>query len=135
MSIWIIEPETESFTAVLKDQIARMGHELGVLPLGASEDRLRRERRLYPRVPCFLLVDFATQGCAYRAFIRNISADGAFIQSQRPVPPGPDVTLVISLPDDRSPVKIVGDIAWTGEEGMGVRFNPIADFLLDKFLL
>jgi hypothetical protein len=135
MSVWIIEPETESFMAVLKDRISRMGKAQGVRTLGSSDGRLRKERRLYPRVPCFLLVDFAVQDCAYRAFIRNISVEGAFIQSQRPIPPGPDVTLVISFLQDQSPVKIVGDIVWMGEEGIGVRFNPVADFSLDRFLL
>jgi len=86
MKIWIIEPHDACVTTRLKDQINRMGEEMGgSLPM-ASDDRIRREKRLFPRMPCFLLVDYATQGCAYRAFVRNISADGLFIESLRPDP-------------------------------------------------
>jgi len=132
MKIWIIEPHDACVTTRLKDQINRMGEEMGgSLPM-ASDDRIRREKRLFPRMPCFLLVDYATQGCAYRAFVRNISADGLFIESLRPVPPGPDISLVVSFLDDQHPVKIGGEIVRTSEQGLAVRFDPVADFLPDN---
>ena len=131
MRIWIIEPDDACVTTLLKDQINRMGEEMGVLPSIVSEERLREERRLYPRIPCFLLADYAIQGCAYRAFVRNISADGAYIESHTYVPHGPDISLVISFLDDRPPVKVSGEIVRIGEQGLGVRFDPVADFLPD----
>ncbi len=131
MRIWIIEPDDTCATALLKDQLTRMGEELGILPSIVTEERMREERRLYPRIPCFLLVDYAAQGCAYRAFVRNLSADGAFIESHTPAPPGPDISLVISFLDDRRPIKIRGEIVRVGDEGLGVRFDPVADFLPD----
>lgn len=131
MRIWIIEPDDACATTLLKDEITRMGEEMGILPSIVSEECLCEERRLYPRIPCFLLVDYATQGCAYRAFIRNISADGAFIESYRLVPHGPDISLVISFLDNRPPVKVAGEIVRIGEQGLGVRFDPVADFLPD----
>jgi len=132
MKIWIIKPEETSLSLLLKDQITRMAQGKGVASPAATMDRIREERRLYPRIPCFLLVDYATQGCAYRAFVRNISADGVFIESQRPVPPGPQVSLVISFPDDQSPIKMTGNIAWIGEQGIGVKFNPVEALLPEK---
>jgi hypothetical protein len=132
MKIWVIEPHDACVTTRLKDRINRMGEEMGgSLPMTAN-DRIRREKRLFPRIPCFLLVDYAVQGCAYRAFVRNISADGAFIESQRAVPHGPDISLVISFLDDRHPVKISGEIVRASEQGLGVRFDPVADFLPDN---
>ena len=95
-------------------------------------DRIRMERRLFTRVPCFLLVDYATQGLAYRAFARNISADGVFIEAQRPVPEGSDISLVISFVEDRHPIKVSGEIVRVSEKGLGVRFDPVADFLPDN---
>jgi hypothetical protein len=131
MRIWIIEPEDAGVTALLKEQITRMGEKLGILPSIVSEERLREERRLYPRIPCFLLADYAVQGCAYRAFIRNISADGAYIESHASVPHGPGISLVISFLDDRPPVKVSGEVVRIGEQGLGVRFDPVAEFLPD----
>jgi hypothetical protein len=130
MKIWIIEPDEMCVTTLLKDQLNRMGEETGVPPTLDSDDRLREERRLFPRIPCFLLVDYATQGCAYRAFVRNISAEGAFIESHGPVPHGPDISLVISILDHQRPVKITGEIVRIREEGLAVRFDPAADLLL-----
>jgi hypothetical protein len=133
MRIWIIEPKNAGITALLKDEIERLGEELGIPPPSMAPDEcMRTEKRLYPRIPCFLLVDYATQDCSYRAFIRNLSADGAFIESQMPAPHGRDISLVISVIDDRRPVKIQGEIVRTHQEGFGVRFDPVAEFLPDE---
>ena len=130
MKIWIIEPDETCVTTLLKDQLNRMGEQSRVLPSLNSDGRLREERRLFPRIPCFLLVDYATQGCAYRAFVRNISVEGAFIESHGTVPHGPDISLVISILDRQHPVKIAGEIVQIREEGLAVRFDPVADLLL-----
>ena len=131
MKVWIIDPYEACITTRLKDQINRMGHEMGgTLPM--SNDRMRVERRLFPRISCFLLVDYATQGLAYRAFLRNISADGVFIEAHRAVPEGSNISLVISFVDDRHPVKVSGEIVRVSEKGLGVRFDPVADFLPDN---
>ncbi len=135
MKCWIIEPDDACVTTLLKDRVARLDDETGSMPPAVPAGWLCADRRLYPRKPCFLLVDFAVQGCAYRAFVRNISADGAFIESHRPVPAGPEVSLVISFLEDRRPVKLTGDIAWVGEQGIGIRFNPVAECLLKRLLL
>jgi hypothetical protein len=131
MRIWVIEPEQMSFAARLKDLMGRMGGQTEDSPPTAPEERIRHERRLFPRIPCFLLVDFVMQGCAFRSFIKNISAQGAFIENARAVPAGPDVSLVISFPEHPSPVKIKGEVAWTGERGIGVRLIPTAETLLE----
>ena len=130
MKIWIIEPDETCVTTLLKDQLDRMGEETEVPPSPDSDGRLREERRLFPRIPCFLLVDYAMQGCGYRAFIRNISVEGAFIESHGPFPQGPDISLVISILDRQHPVKITGEIVQIREEGLAVRFDPAADLLL-----
>ena len=130
MKIWNIEPDETCVTSLLKDQLNRMGEESRVLPSFDSDGRLREEKRLFPRIPCFLLVDYAMQGCAYRAFIRNISVEGAFIESHGPVPHGPVISLVISILDRQHPVKITGEIVQVREEGLAVRFDPVADLLL-----
>ena len=131
MKLWIIEPEETTMVVLLKEQIARTAQGKGVEPPPVTMDRLREEKRLYARIPCFLLVDYAAKGCAHRAFVRNISADGAFIESQRPVSPGPRVSLIISLPNDQRPIKTTGDIVWVGEQGIGVKFKPVKDLLSD----
>ena len=133
MKIWIIEPEESGATAIPRDQITRMGERMGPEPPALIRDRLHVEKRLYPRIPCFLMVDFVTQECAYRAFIRNISADGAFIESEQPVHAGPRVSLVISFPEEPSTVKTAANIVRIGEQGIGVKFNPADELFPDRF--
>ena len=125
MKIWVIEPDETCVVTRLKDHINRLGQEMQVPETVGSEERIREERRLYPRVPCFLLADYVTQGCAYTAFIKNICADGAFIEAPRPVPTGPDIALVITPVDDHNPVKVTGKIVRVDPKGIGVRFNPL----------
>jgi hypothetical protein len=130
MKIWIIEPDRISPMALLKDRIRRMSREMQPPSLLRPPDPIHEEKRLYERVPCFLLVDYVSQGCAYRSFIKNISADGAFIESHRHVPTGPEIDLVISFREDQNPIKITGRRVWIGEQGIGVRFHPVRNDVL-----
>ena len=135
MKIWVIEPDETRVTNLLSYLVTRMDREEGRLPPDQrSYGLLREEKRLYQRVPCFLLVDYAAQGSAYSAFVRNMSADGAFIEAHTPVPTGPEISLVISQPEDKHPVKITGQIVWRGEQGIGVRFNPLSQIEFDNSL-
>jgi hypothetical protein len=126
MKIWVIEPDETCVTTKLKDHIKRMAKELGLPETAGSDEGLREEKRLYARMPCFLLADYVAEGCAYTAFVKNISPEGAFIESPRPVPAGPDIALVISPVDEHNPIKVVGEIVRKDEQGIGVKFNPLA---------
>lgn len=126
MKIWVIEPDAECGKNLLKDHINWMGEEERFTVTVGSDEGLREERRLYPRIPCFLLVDYVTRGYAYTAFIKNIGADGAFIESARPVPSEPDIDLVISPPSDHKPVKVAAEIVRVEQQGIGVRFIPLS---------
>lgn len=132
MKTWVIEPDETCVTSLLKDLATEMVREGRLPPDKWSKGPVRIERRLYPRVPCLLLVDYATEDGAYRAFVRNISADGAFIEARTPVLPNePVISLVISLPEGRTPVRIRGKVLWSGEQGIGVRFNPLSQIGFD----
>jgi hypothetical protein len=132
MKIWIIEPERACVTDLLEDLANPMDREERVPPDEPCKGPIREERRLYPRVPCFLLVDYASQGNFYRAFVRNLSANGAFIESHVPIPTAPDISLVISLPEHENPVKITGEVARSGGQGIGVRFHTLAEIVSPK---
>jgi Tfp pilus assembly protein PilZ len=80
------------------------------------------EKRLHPRLPCFLLVDYATHDSVYRDFITNISVGGAFIESPT-LPIGPEIMMAFSFLDDHNPIKIIGEVTWICQEGIGVKFK------------
>lgn len=111
-----------SMAAFLWDQINRMCGEkqlsLFLRPTGWKDE----EKRVHPRVPCSVLVDYAMHDQTYRDVIRNISVGGAFIESCE-IPLGPELTMVFSLHDDEASIKLRGEVAWVGQRGIGVKFN------------
>jgi hypothetical protein len=108
--------------ALLWDQIVRMcGEEqlsLFLRPTGWKDE----EKRVSRRVPCCILVDYATQEQAYRDVIRNISVGGAFIESCE-LPLGPEITMVFSLHEDEPSIKLRGEVASVSQRGIGVKFK------------
>ena len=81
----------------------------------------RGDRREHVRRACSIPVRVGALR-VYTEYIRNISAGGAFIRTSVPFSPGEQLTLLFSLPDQNSPVKITGHVAWNSSEGVGVEF-------------
>ena len=97
--------------------------------------------REYPRLSCYLMVDFAANGRAYRSCIRDISASGVFIETTDAFEPGQDLSLCFALSesDEMLPFKIRGQVTRIYPDGIGVRYENVTDYqraiisaLLDK---
>jgi Tfp pilus assembly protein PilZ len=87
------------------------------------ELRLSKERRCHTRKPFMTVVDFASQGRAYREFIQNLSSGGIYIQTSCSFSAGQDVVLAFSFPGDQEYLKINGCISRVANTGIGVQFN------------
>ncbi|UCG20498.1 MAG: AAA family ATPase [Deltaproteobacteria bacterium] len=81
------------------------------------------EKRQHPRRVPLVSVDFAVQGRAYRGFIHNISAGGAFIETRESFEVGAEITMTFLSSKDRKPIKVTGEIVRSGPQGIGVRFK------------
>ena len=127
MRIWEIEEDEECGMAHLKHRMRRIKSAAEGSSTVPSDDPIRQEKRLYPRVPCFLLVDYVAGGCAYRSFVKDLSVDGAFIESPRPFAADTELSLVISFLDDDHPVKLVGEVVRAGRQGIAVKFDHLAE--------
>ena len=110
--------------ALLWDQISRICGMRQSSPFMRPTGRRTEEKRTFRRVPCSILVDYATQDQVYRSLIRNIAVRGAFIESSE-LDPGQEITLVFSILDHEQPIKIIGQVAWVGLQGMGVEFLTV----------
>jgi len=110
-------------TALLWEQINRMFEDKQLPLFMRFDDWNMEEKRVHPRIPCLLLLDYATHDCVYRDFMKDISVGGAFIESRK-LPTGPEITLVFSFFEDDNPFKIRGEVAWISEGGIGVKFKP-----------
>lgn len=89
--------------------------------------------REYPRLTCYLMVDFASDGKAYRSTIRDISAGGVFIETHDPFEQGQEISLCFTLSEDQEmlPFKIDGKVMRTFHDGIGVQYENVTDYQRD----
>ena len=110
----------------LKLEIAELEEQIGKL-----EDEVRTlralktgDRRACPRKEVLTLVDYATDKF-FSDYAYNISESGMFIGTTRPLAVGNDATLAFAMPESDIPIKVKGEVIWTGEKGMGLKFKEV----------
>ncbi len=83
-----------------------------------------RERRLHPRFPLILAVEYPDSPGRIRHYTENLSAEGLLIRTDRHFVPGDRVTLLVSFPNVPDPVEMQVEVRWTraaeGNEPAGV---------------
>jgi len=87
------------------------------------EDMVFEGKRKHTRKPLLTVVDYATQGHAYRDFLKNISAGGVFIETSLPIAIGQELSLTFALPTHRKHIKITGEVVRISPQGIGVKFK------------
>ena len=89
--------------------------------------------REYPRLPCFLQVDFASGGRAYRSCIRDISAGGVFIETSDSFKTDQEIALCFALAEtgEMLPFKLKGKVARIYPDGIGVQYVNMSQYQRD----
>lgn len=82
-----------------------------------------REKRKVPRKLYPSAVAFAVQGQTKMEYIRDISAWGMFIRTQKTVAIGENITMTIPHPDGSQTIKVIGKVVRSSPEGIGVKFK------------
>lgn len=107
-------------------------------PINHPDFRWARE---FPRLSCYLMVDFAAGGKAYQSCIRDISANGVFIETTNQFEEGQRISLCFTLveSDETLPFKVKGRVTRLYPDGIGVQYvnmthyqRDIINALLDK---
>ncbi len=83
----------------------------------------RRNLRRALRIPADCLYD----GQTYTVSIENLSPVGAYLSTDRPLPPGREMTLRFSILNFEFPVTLKAEKVWQTASGVGVRFKPNSD--------
>jgi len=89
------------------------------------------ERRVSPRAPVTVRIDYSTVDAMFSEFTRNINEGGLFIESETLLPLDEQVQLQFLLPGVDDPFKVSGRVAWVreagidGPPGMGVEFENL----------
>lgn len=86
------------------------------------------DRRRTPREPLTLKVEYGAADELVADYTDNISAGGTFVYTQRLLPEGTEVRLILSFPGLIKPLPITGVVKWVREEpaherGVGVSFD------------
>ena len=94
-----------------------------------AEDLFAKEKRTSIRKSCDIPVNYATDYRVYSNHIKNISQNGLFIDTQRPLIVGDEISMTFRLDDFNKPLKIKGEIAHATRQGVGVEFKDISPYI------
>ncbi len=106
----------------------------------------RPEKRNYRRIDCDLPVDLTIEGKKINVNASNISCGGLFVSlKQEIVKERADIEIIVSLPNENKPVKVVGEVARyqspsflnQSAEGVAIRFRGLYDdniLAIDRFI-
>ena len=88
-----------------------------------AEQLLVKEKRENIRRSCDIPVNYAANDQLYASKITNISANGLFIDTRRPLIRGDEVIMTFKLEGFGKSLKLRGDIARANQAGIGVAFK------------
>ena len=97
--------------------------------LNHAEDLLSKEKRLAIRKSCTIPINFAAYDRVYSSHIKNISSNGLFIETQRPLLVGDEIIMTFRLDGLDKPLKLRGEIAHATRLGVGVEFKDISPYI------
>jgi len=92
--------------------------------LGLNADPELLHDRSDIRNQCLIASEFGYFGNVDSALIKNLNGTGAFVETGKRFSVGEVVRLKFPLHYLDPPVELTGVIAWTGSDGVGVKFNP-----------
>ena len=128
----IILQKHNTYTTKLSDLISTLNQEQQRYLLKNVEKLILIEKRTSARKICRIPVRYIFKKKIYNSLIVNISREGCFIETQKPLLPGERILLDIQLNDDDKSFKIKGEVANTNRIGMGIEFEEVSNDLLKK---
>ncbi len=96
-----------------------------------AEELYLEEKRSFTRRDCKIPVYYATYDRVYSNYIKNISRNGLFIKTQRPLFVGEEILMTFRLKGFDKPIKIKGEVAHATRAGIGVEFKDASPFLME----
>jgi Tfp pilus assembly protein PilZ len=87
---------------------------------------LKVEKRGDNRRTCLISANYIIGKDAFSGYILDVSAFGAFIETNESFPTGQKISISFSLPNHRRPFNFKGQIVWSGSQGVGVKFDYLS---------
>ena len=89
-------------------------------------DDLKIEKRGNHRRTCLISVAYIIGKETFSGYILDISAFGAFIETNVIFPAGEKLSISFSLPNHHKAFNLKGQIVWSGSQGIGVKFDTLS---------
>ncbi len=86
------------------------------------------ERRRYARTACLIPLTYVVQDRQFDGYILDISDHGVFIETGSTFFGGQEIIMTFSAPRFQKPLKITGEIVWSSQNGIGVKFNQLTAY-------
>jgi hypothetical protein len=83
----------------------------------------KRDQRKNPRMPCRIITEFIVNDRGYKGVMRNISIDGAFIESRHELAVNQHIAQSFFFPNFEIPIRSNSKIVWIASKGFGVQFD------------
>ncbi len=109
----IIDMSDEQQAALLK-HLQKKDHAIG-----------STERRRYSRNACLIPLTYVVQERQYDGYILDISDHGVFIETGNFFFSGQEIIMTFSAPQYQKRLKITGEIVWSSQNGIGVKFYDL----------
>ena len=111
-----------------------------ILTLNAEEQRfllknveklILKEKRTSTRKICRMPVRYFYNEQIYNNFITDISRDGCFIETQKPLLVGEKILMDIQMDGNEKSIRIKGEVAHANRMGSGIEFEKVNTNLLE----
>lgn len=125
----------DNFTTHIFKLVIDMTDQQQALLLDALEKKTpgddNRDRRGQSRKPCLIPIDYKVSGRTFKGYILDMSAFGVFIETSDNFFGGQEIIMSFSVPNYQKPLKLAGEIVWSSQQGIGVKFTHLTQHQLD----
>jgi hypothetical protein len=96
------------------------------------EKLILKEKRASARKVCRIPVKYFYDDRVFNNFILNISRNGCFIETPKPLAVGEIILMDIQVDGDDESIRIRGEVAHANRGGMGIEFKDVTSNLAEK---
>lgn len=88
------------------------------------------DKRNHQRNNCYISSEYRTGDIAKVAVLKNLNSDGAFLETSDEFKVGEEIDLTFSIHYLEPPLEIKAIVAWSGLDGVGLKF--VNNFYFEK---
>ncbi|RJP81592.1 MAG: PilZ domain-containing protein [Desulfobacteraceae bacterium] len=128
LSMVLYNMSRKQIVAEINEILDEMSRERLLVLLKQLRKTPSKWKRKYPRQTCSISVDFDTHDYSKEKPIKNISANGAYIEAGEPFSIGQSIIIWLTIPGEKlSPLKISAVVARRDQGGVGVKFENLSE--------